>query len=118
MKDIYTIELDADTFDKVVTGKKTVQLAINNSKYKVLAIGNQLTFIKKDVENPSQVKAVIENLLYFGTEKEAVETLGKEPCGYKPSATYDKASDTFLVGETYESIEKFGIIAIIFKIVQ
>lgn len=118
MKDIYTIELDAETFEKVVSGKKNVQLVINSNKYKVLAVGNQLTFIKKDEENPSQVKAVIENLLYFGTEKEAVETLGKEPCGYKSSATYDKASDTFLIGESYESIEKFGIVAIVFKIVE
>ena len=52
------------------------------------------------------------------TINEAVETIGKEPCGFRPSATYEKASDVFLTGESYETIEKYGIVAIIFKIIK
>lgn len=118
MKDIYRIELDNDAFERVVAGKKTVQLEINDNKHKVLAVGNQLTFVCVSDEGTREVKAVIENLLYFGNVKEAVETLGKEPCGFKPSATYEKASDVFLTGESYENIEKFGIVAVVFKIVE
>lgn len=116
MKDIFTIELDEELFEKVKSGKKTVQLEINDNKHKVMAVGNQLTFVCKKEEESKEIKAVIENLLYFNTIKEAVETLGKEPCGFKPSATYEKASDVFLTGESYENIEKYGIIAIVFKI--
>lgn len=117
MKDIFTIELDNDTFEKVVAGKKTIDLQICDNKRKVLAVGNQLTFICKTEDGQKEQKAVIDNLLYFNTIKEAVETLGKEPCGFKPSATYEKASDVFMNGESYENIEKFGIIAVVFKIV-
>ena len=118
MKDIYTIELDEYAFERVVAEKKTVHLEINDNKHKVMAVGNQLTFVFKQEESVKEVKAVVENLLYFSTIKEAVETMGKEPCGFRPSATYEKASDVFLVGESYETIEKFGIVAIIFKIIK
>jgi len=118
MKDIYTIELSEYEFEKLTSEKKTVHLEINDSKHKVLAVGNQLTFVYKTEEETKEVKAVIENLLYFSTVNEAVETVGKEPCGFRPSATYEKASDVFLTGESYETIEKYGIVAIIFKIVK
>lgn len=118
MKDIYRIELDKDAFEKVVSGKKNIQLEINDNKHKVLAIGNQLTFVCEMEDGVKEVNAVIDSLLYFNTIKEAVETLGKEPCGFKPSATLEKASDVFLTGESYENIEKFGIVAVVFKIVE
>lgn len=118
MKDIYTIELSEYEFEKLVSEKKTIHLEINDTKHKVLVVGNQLTFVLKseDSEEIKEVKAIVENLLYFSTITEAVETLGKEACGFRPSATYEKASDVFLTGESYETIEKYGIVAIIFKI--
>lgn len=118
MKDIYTINLTEDLFEKVITGKKNTHLEINDKQHSVLAVGNQLTFVCEKEDEKCEVKAVVENLLYFGNIKEAVETLGKESCGFKPSATYEKASDVFLTGESYENIEKFGIVAIVFKTIQ
>lgn len=118
MKDIYTIELTNELYEKVIAGKKNIQLEICDKSHKVLAVGNQLTFTTTEGEEKKSVKAIVENLLYFSTAKEAVETLGKEPCGFKPSATYEKASDVFMTGESYENIEKFGIVAIVFKIVE
>ena len=118
MKDIYTIELSEYEFEKLTSEKKTVHLEINVTKHKVLAVGNQLTFVFKTEEETKEVKAVVENLLYFNTINEAVETMGKETCGFRPSATYEKASDVFLTGESYETIEKYGIVAIIFKIMK
>ncbi len=119
MKDIYTIELNEDIFEKVASEKKTVHLEINDNKHKVLAVGNQLTFVcKLEDEEQREIKATIDNLLYFNTITEAVETMGKEACGFRPSATIEKASDVFLTGESYESIEKYGIVAMIFKIVK
>lgn len=118
MKDIYTIELSEYEFEKLLAEKKTVHLEINDNKHKVMAVGNQLTFVYKSEEETKEVKAEVENLLFFSTITEAVETLGKEPCGFRPSATYEKASDVFLTGESYENIEKYGIMAIIFKIMK
>lgn len=118
MKDIFTIELSEELFEKVASGKKTIHLEINDKQHKILAVGNQLTFICKTEEETKSQKAVIETLLYFGNIKEAIETLGKEPCGFKPSATIEKASDVFMIGENYENIEKYGIVAMVFQNIE
>lgn len=123
MEDIYKFVVESDVFEKVVAGKKTIQLVINDKKHKDYAVGNQLTFVKKLEENAGvnveaeTQKVEIENLLYFTDVKEAVETLGKEKCGFKPSATVEKASDIFLSNENFEVIEKYGIMAVVFKLV-
>ena len=123
MEDIYKFELDGEVFEKVVNGKKTVQLVINDKKHKDYAVGNQLTFVRKLEEGESaeglvlEQKVEIENILHFTDVREAVETMGKEKCGFKPSATVEKASDIFLSNENFEVIEKYGIMAVIFKLV-
>lgn len=122
MEDIYRFEVSADEFEKVVAGKKTIQLVVNDPKHKTFAVGNQLTFVKtleegESKENELSQKVEIENLLYFSNVTEAVETLGKEKCGFKPSATIEKASDIFLSNENFEPIEKYGIMAVMFKLI-
>ena len=120
MEDIYKFELDDEAFEKIVAGKKTAHLVINDNKCKNYSVGNLITFVKKqDGEGPVlEVKASIENLLYFGNVLEAVETLGKEACGFKPSATFEKTSDLFLSNESYEALEKYGIVALVFKVIE
>lgn len=121
MEDIYTFTVDEEVFAKVVEGKKTIHLRINSPKNKVYAVGNKITFVKQlaEGETEKQVQnAEIENLLYFGNITEAVETLGKEKCGFKPSATFDKASDIFLAEESVESMEKYGLVALVYKLVD
>ena len=122
MEDIYKFELSAEEFDKVLTGKKTIQLVVNDPKHKTFAVGNQITFVKavaegENAEEQAVQKAEIENLLYFANVTEAVGTLGKEKCGFKPSATFEKASDIFLSNENFETIEKYGLMAVIFKLI-
>lgn len=121
MEDIYKFTLDNDTFEKVLAGTKTVQLVVNDSKHKNYAVGNLITFIREITEETgenatSSVNATIENLMYFSDIKEAVEILGKEKCGFKHSATVEKASDIFLSTESYEATQKNGLVALMFKI--
>lgn len=119
MEDIYKFEVDNDEFLKVLNGKKTVQLVINDNKHKVYAVGNQITFtrnidglnveeLEKDENGEPKIKqtAIVENLLYFEDIKEAIETLGKENCGFKPSATFEKASDLFIAGESLKQLKR------------
>ena len=129
MVDIYTFELHSLEFDRIISGKKTVQLLLNEPKFKDYAIGNQITFKrnvetiideqKQELENDKlvlEIKATVSNLLYFNDFVEALNTLGKEKCGFKASATIEKTSDLFLAEGSYENVEKYGILAIVFEI--
>lgn len=121
MEDIYKFTLDNETFERVLSGKKTVQLVVNDSKHKDYAVGNLITFVREPAEGLDEnavmtVNATIENLMYFADIKEAVELLGKESCGFKHSATIEKASDIFLSTESFEATQKNGLVALMFKI--
>lgn len=116
MEDIYSFLLGEDEFEKVIEGKKQAHLFININKYKTLAEGNQITFVCGDGEEKKTLEVVIDSILHFPTVVEAIESLGKEKCGFKNSQTFDKASDIFLSNESYEPVEKFGIGAILFNL--
>lgn len=116
MEDIYCFNLNLDEFEKVLAGTKVVQLFINDNKHKALANGNVINFVCEEGEEKKQADAVIESILYFPTVTEAIEGLGKEKCGFKPSQTFEKASDIFLSNESYEQIDKYGIGAILFNL--
>ncbi|MBQ8452074.1 MAG: hypothetical protein IJ538_04810 [Clostridia bacterium] len=130
MEDIYEFTLENDEFEKLLNGTKTVHLAINDPKRRVYNAGTQIKFVRDSSDLTEEQKvlieenklkmlqsAEIENLYYFDDVKEAVEILGKEACGFKQSATFDKVSDLFLAGESAESMEKNGIVAISFKLI-
>lgn len=131
MVDIYTFEIHSLEFDRILSGKKTAQLMLNEAKRKNYTIGNQITF-KRNLDTLSdeqkellekgelqvELKATISNLLYFGDFIEAINTLGKENCGFRPSVTIEKSSDLFLADGSYEDVEKYGIVAVIFELVQ
>ena len=116
MEDIYSFSLLEEDFEKVVEEKKQAHLFINNNKYKTLAEGNEITFYCGEGEDRKSVQAVILSVLHFPTITEAIESLGKEKCGFKNSQTFDKATDIFLSNESYEPVEKYGIGAILFDL--
>lgn len=129
MVDIYTFEIHSEEFDRILSGKKNVQLVINDAKHKSYGVGNQITF-KRDLGTlseeeqklldknklPLEINATVSNLLFFNDFIEAINTLGKEKCGFKPSVTIEKTSDLFLSAESFESVEKYGIMAIVFDV--
>lgn len=131
MVDIYSFEIHSLEFDRILSGKKTVQLMVNEPKRKDYAVGNQITF-KRNMETISEddekflkkgklvveIQATVSNLLYFNDFIEAINTLGKESCGFKPSVAIEKTSDLFLAEGSYEQVEKYGIVALVFESAQ
>lgn len=131
MVDIYSFEIHSLEFDRILSGKKTVQLMVNEPKRKDYAVGNQITF-KRNMETISEddekllkkgklvveIQATVSNLLFFNDFIEAINTLGKESCGFKPSVAIEKTSDLFLAEGSYEQVEKYGIVALVFEAAQ
>lgn len=113
VEDIYTFKITDEELDKIIAGKKDIHLCIAYPKRKTFAIGNQVTFVTDGAE-PRTLKAKIEQLMYFSDYKEALDTLKKERCGLSHNFNSDRALDGFLSKESYEALEKYGIMALIF----
>ena len=116
MEDIYRFSISEEEFDKVISEKKQAHIFINSKKYKAFAEGNVITFFCSEGEEVRKVEVIIDSILHFPTVTEAIESIGKEKCGFKNSQTFDKASDIFLSNESYEPVEKYGVGAILFRL--
>ena len=117
MENIYKFVVNEEEFERIEAGKKVVHLYVADNKHKAFDEGNEITFECQIENEKKEIEAIIESILYFPTIVEAVESLGKEECGFKNSQTLERTSDIFLAGEkSYEPVEKYGIGAIKFKI--
>ena len=118
MEDIFNFAVDGEMFEKIENGKKTIHIFIKNPKQAKLEAKNLITFSNKDDEGKTPIRAEIENVFFFDDFLIAVETLGREKCGFGGSQAFERASDKFLAGETsYEEVVKNGVMAVEFKII-
>lgn len=117
MEDIYKFKVSEEEFKKIEEGTKVVHLYVSDNKHKAFAEGNEIDFVCEIGDEKKIIGAMIESIMHFPTIVEAVESMGKERCGFKNSQPFEKVSDIFLSNETsYEPVEKYGIGAILFKI--
>ena len=117
MENIYKFSVGVEEFEKIKEKTKVVHLYVADNKHKALAEGNEISF-ECEIDGKKQIlDAVVESILFFPTIVEAVESIGREKCGFKNSQTFEKVSDIFLADEkSYEPIEKYGVGAIKFEI--
>ena len=112
MEDIYEVNVDESLFEKILNGRCKYYIFLNDRDRLQYKVGNFLTF--KCFNN--ELKATIVNMLYFTNIKELLDMVGKEKCGYTLSQSQDKIEDMYYVNYKAHDIEKFGLVAIEFKI--
>ena len=89
---------------------------INDDLYGYCSIKiNELNMLQSQISKCLSGEDDTANVSDFDNIKDAIESLGREACGFKPNAPVEKASDAFLANESFEDIEKNGIVAISFK---
>lgn len=122
MVDNYKFEIDFKVFERVVQGKCSFIALVNNKARQAYKVGNKIKLetiisVENNERKTELVDAEIVNLLYFDTVKELVDMIGKERIGYTKSSNADKIEDNLVLTFTNEEIEKFGLVAVEFKLV-
>ena len=109
------IHLDEDIFEVVKYGTKTVEVRVNDEKRRKLQIGDKITFLKRpdDIE---KMDAIIEDLVYYKDFFELVKDYTMDELYLKD---YSKEDFINLLKRFYsdEEINKYGVVAIKFKII-
>ena len=109
------IHLDEDIFENVKYGTKNVEVRVNDEKRRKLKVGDTITFLKRpdDIES---INAIVEDLKYYKNFKELVDDYTIEELYSKG---YSKEEFLLLLKRfySYEEIDKYGTVAIRFKIV-
>lgn len=111
MKDIYQIEVNEETYQRMEDGKCNFVVVLDDKVHKSFKEGNILTIFSGE----KNMKVSIKELLFFQTVKELVDMIGKERTGFTKSLTTDRIEDEIAKTLKPESIEKFGLIAVGFE---
>ena len=110
-----TIHLDEDIFENVKHGTKNVEVRVNDEKRRRLKVGDKITFLMRpnDVES---LDAVIEDLIYYKSFEDLVKDYTEEEL-YSSEYTKEKFLTLLKRFYTDEEIEKYGTVAIKFRII-
>ena len=77
----YQMQLNKKPFELIKSGKKTIELRLNDEKRKVIKVNDTITFTNRENQAESITAKVI-NLHYFDSFKDLYGVLPLEKCGY------------------------------------
>ena len=95
-------------FNKILSGKKTIELRLFDEKRQKISIGDNIRF--HSTENKNIIVATVKALHIFKTFEELYKTLPLDKCGYEDTNT--AKPDDMLEYYTAEQIEKYGVVGI------
>ena len=114
MKDIYQIEVNEETFQRIKDGKCSFVVFLDDKEHKAYKIGNVLSILAGE----NQVKVSISDMLFFESVKDLVTMVGKEKIGFAKNLTIDRIEDELAKTLKPENIEKFGLMAVGFQKIE
>ena len=107
---VHEMKLKPQYFDLIKCGKKIYEIRLNDEKRQQMKIGDSLIF-KREPEMIELLNTKIENLIYFETFEEMIQTLSPEQIGFKDSIK-SEILDLYYRFYTKEEEKKYGVVAI------
>lgn len=110
----YEMHLNLQPFNQIVEGRKTIEVRLNDSKRKVLNIGDEILFINRENRDKTVLKTIIDLRLY-PTFAEMANNEDCVACGFNKGYTAQEVVDCYYTFYNKEDENKFGVVAIELK---
>lgn len=107
----YLMQLNKKPFELIKSGKKTIELRLNDEKRKVIKVNDTITFISRE-NQAERITAKVINLHYFDSFKDLYSVLPLEKCGYLKE---ELSTASYLDMQEYYSINEqvlYGVVGI------
>lgn len=107
----YEMRLNKLPFEQMLEGKKTVEVRLNDSKRKLIVIGDEILFINRDNQNQTIIKKVVDLRLYSSF----AEMANNENCvlaGFNKGYTTDEVINCYHTFYSPSEEHQFGVLAI------
>ncbi len=111
---LHEMNLVNTAFNKILSGKKTIELRLFDEKRQEINIGDNVRF--RNTENGNIIVAEVKALHIFKSFEELYKALPLDNCGYEDTKT--AKPDDMLEYYTAEQIEKYGVVGIEIKNIQ
>lgn len=86
---IHEMRLNPDAFDKLRSGRTSIQLRLNDEKRKKLNAGDEILYIER--ETGQQFRTCIVGLHHALTFADLFKNISLQKCGFEPGATEEEA---------------------------
>ena len=106
------MKLWASPFEKIKSGKKTVEMRLNDEKRSLLKIGDEIIFT--NIDTNEVIKCIVINLYKYKDFSELYAHHNKESIGY--NADEEAIPDDMLSYYNKDDILKYGALAIEIKL--
>ena len=110
----HNMKLKPSPFEKIKSGKKTMELRLYDEKRQLLNIGDTITFT--NMENSEELTVKVIGLHRFDSFKDLYNNIDKKLIGYDENEVVDPNH----MNEYYsiEEQEKYGVLAIEIKLIK
>ena len=111
VENIHQMTLDAEPFEKIRDGEKTIELRLNDEKRQKIKVGDKISFTLKGSETDYLMTKVV-SIHKFSSFKDLYDALPLDKCGYSKSEV--KCADPNDMRQYYsaEDEAKYGVVGI------
>ena len=108
---IHVMRLQAQPFDLIEKGHKTIELRLFDEKRKTIALGDTMLFSHMDT--PERTMAVTVKALHiFDSFEQLYASLPLERCGYLPEEVSGAKASDMQIYYSLEEQKRFGVVGI------
>ena len=107
----HNMKLNNKPYNSIYSGKKDIEMRLNDEKRRLINIGDIITFTNRDTLESFDVKVI--NLHKYNNFKELYNVFNKERLGYEEyeEAYYEDMEKYY----SKEEIDKYGVVGIEIK---
>ncbi len=114
---IYRMTLNADPFEKMKSGKKTVELRLFDIKRRKIDIGDVIVFTNKN-NSSLEIAASVNALHRYATFAELFRSISLEKCGFDSEDTIKEAVTEMSKYYSEETVKLYGVVGIELELVD
>ena len=108
---IHVMKLNAEPFEKIKSGNKTVELRLYDEKRRKLDIGDKIILTNND--DPGQeISVIVRSLHRYATFKDLFEDISQERCGFDSTYSPETAAEGMSEYYSDDQIQRYGVIGI------
>ena len=108
---LHKMNLKPQPFDLIYSGRKTIELRLNDEKRQNIKIGDTIVFTNTS-DTTAQIYATVKNLYHFSDFAELYRCLPLDRCGYLPEELDSASSDDMNIYYTPEKQAQYGVLGI------
>ena len=110
---IHEMKLREIYFNKIKNGEKIYEIRLNDEKRKLINVGDVIIF-KKEPELEESIQTFVEDLIYFKSFSEMINTLPLSKVGFD-NETKQEVEDIYHQFYSNDDEYKYGVLAIKIK---